>query len=195
MFEWRKIGASFRTRLLPILLLLAVLFPASALPAKELDKYQFQSLFIYNFIKAFEWPEIIYTEDGIKNIELCILGDDPLKKHIDNIAKLALKVSTDNSKNVKINITRNAQKANLAACNVAYISSSEGKRYKTYLSSLKQYPILTISELSDFAEDGGIVQIKTRRNRQVFVINKGVANNVGLKIDADTLSNALEVIN
>ncbi|PIR34272.1 MAG: hypothetical protein COV36_01075 [Alphaproteobacteria bacterium CG11_big_fil_rev_8_21_14_0_20_44_7] len=174
--------------------LAAFTYPAEA--KKESDNeaiYKHQSAYIYNFLSYIEWPSLVYSEEGIKNIELCIIGEDNLGKYIDYVARKALMPEAVNKK-IKINVRRSVSPAEFASCNMAYISSSEEKNIKAYLFELTKYPVFTISEIDDFADMGGILEFDIRRGKQRFLINISAAKRANLKIAAELLETAAEVV-
>ncbi len=172
-------------------LVLAGFFAAVAPARAEIDaaaKYKLQSVFIYNFISAVEWPRVVYA-DNIKNIDLCIIGKDRLGSVMDEVAKKA------EAKGVKINITRDVAAEDAGKCNIAYISSSETGEEQQILAKLQNSPVLTVSEIPGFAKGGGIIEFTMQGSNVRFSINNHAAKQDKLKINPQLLEAALEVIN
>ncbi len=83
----------------------------------------------------------------------------------------------------------------LRICQTVFISLSLYAKVGSILSSLKGYPVLTVSETPTFIESGGIINFVTKEERVSFEIHKIAAESVGIKIRAQLLSVAVRVIN
>ncbi len=169
---------------------LAISFAAPVQQARaDIDaaaKYSLQSVFLYNFISSVEWPRLMYSEN-VKNIELCIIGEDKLGKVMDEVAVKAL------AKGVKINIRRGVTADTAEECNIAYISGDA--EAQTINAKLQGKPVLTVSESKGFAKNGGIIEFVLNKSSISFKINNHSAKEHGLKINPQLLETAVEVIN
>lgn len=92
-------------------------------------------------------------------------------------------------------IVRGSQFEDVGRCNVLFISSSEDKRLPRILRRVGDKNILTVSEATDFAGNGGVIQFLKDDNRIRFVINVDAAQRAGLRIRAQLLSLAKVVHN
>ena len=162
---------------LAVVVLPAVSFSDDVDTAK---KYSAHSLLLYKYTGYVTWPKLV-MEGDIKNIDLCIIGDDTLQR-IDDIAARAIQVSK-----VKINIRRNAENGDLTNCNIAYISKSKQDDYKNYIAKMAGFPVLTVSEISDFQKNGGIIGLQLKDGKVSFAVNLKNAETSNLKISADML--------
>jgi hypothetical protein len=168
---------------LALLLLPAVSFSDDIDLAK---KYTTHSQLLYKYTSYVTWPKLV-VEGDIKNIDLCIIGDDTLQR-IDDLASRALQ-----NKEVKINIRRNAESGDLTSCNIAYISISKQDDYQNYIAKMAGFPILTVSEIPDFQKNGGIIGLQLKGTKVSFAVNLKNAETSNLKISADMLE-GVEVI-
>ena len=73
------------------------------------------------------------------------------------------------------------------SCHILFVAGSETPRLTGILGALGKAPVLTVSDLEDFAVDGGMIQFYTRNEKIRFEINQQAAEAVGLKIDARLL--------
>ncbi len=127
----------------------SVSVPASDnLQAKE---YLVKSAFLYNFARLSEWPDNTFkkTSDPFK---LCIMGDDSFGLTLNSI------------RDKKINghpllIFRRVTLESAAHCQLVFVSRSEEQNLSKIISYLQQYPVLTISELPDFAQQNGHIRL------------------------------------
>jgi hypothetical protein len=74
-----------------------------------------------------------------------------------------------------------------------YISVSEGARLKEILVNLAKTSILTVSDLPQFLQRGGIIQFVTIGNKVRFEVNLSSAQNAGLTLSSDLLKVAVAV--
>ena len=174
--------------MLPCLVFAESAGSAVAKDGDEAEISQRQAVYLYNFVSYVEWPKLVFTGET-KNIDLCIIGKDTLGYNIDKVAKKALELSK-----VQINIRRNAQGGDLSTCNIAYISKSEEASYASTLASLKQHPVLTVSEIKGFADNGGVIEFAIKRGKLGFKTNIKSAKEQNLKIGSELLEISFEVV-
>ncbi len=55
-------------------------------------------------------------------------------------------------------------------------------------------PVLTVSDLPGFAQQGGVIGLVRQSGRLRFEVNRGVAQSAGLRLSADLLSLAMTVL-
>lgn len=117
-------------------------------------------------------------------IEVCVLGDNRLISLADAIHK----------KDQKISLVKETKLNNVSShCNVLFIGTAEAEEYKDAIDVLKNKPVLTIGDSSDFIESGGMVMLSTQ-NKIRFVINKGAMGRAGLSPDPELLDLAAKVV-
>lgn len=151
---------------------------AQRLSTREYED-QVKATFIYNFSRFVEWPNGAFV-DSKNSLTVCFLGANPFGGALESIRG-------KNVKGRKIEIKRLASVSKLAACQILFVSSSEKKHLKEILESAKRSRILTIGDMSQFAQDGGAVALSMRKDRIHFSVNLGVANETGVKISSNVL--------
>ena len=72
-------------------------------------------------------------------------------------------------------------------CHILFVAGSETPRLPGILGALGKAPVLTVSDLEDFAAAGGMIQFYVRDEKIRFEINQQAAEDAGLKIDARLL--------
>ncbi|HEY6160100.1 MAG TPA: YfiR family protein [Bacteroidia bacterium] len=163
--------------------LLAV-FAALALGAVSVPKacaqdvdYKAYSLFVYNFVKYIEWPDI----QG--DFVLGVVGDSPVVKELENMAK------TKKAKGHNIVIRKISTPEEAAACQLVYVCSSKSSMVKTLNEKLKGRSVLVVGEREGLAKKGAALSFITLDDDVLkFEINKNVIEQNKLKIPA-VLSN------
>jgi hypothetical protein len=164
-------------------ILLAPLFAR----ADDNKEYLVKAAFIYNFVKFIQWPGDLAI--GKKtNIDVCVVGDGPLLSTI-NVFKAAstakLSLSLVEEKN-----WRNAP----SHCHILFIGDSEEGNVAEIVAGLKGQPILTVSDIDHFAENGGMIGFTTSDNKIKLIVNTRSTAAAGMKVDAQLLEIALKVI-
>ncbi len=155
--------------------------------AQETKEYLVKAAFIYNFVKFVEWPDA--KAIGQRNsIDICVMGESPLSAASSvfkaaSTAKLALSL-----------VQENDVKAAIDHCHVVFISASEAARLGGILAALKSSPVLTVSDIDDFAEKGGMIGFVMSDSKIKVVVNTKSATTAGLRVDAQLLEIALKVI-
>ncbi len=147
--------------------------PARPTGAKASREYLLKAAFLYNFAKFTSWPTEVISGAG-KPVRLCILGKDPFGAALESIE----------GKNIQkrpLVTIRIARVSDAGGCQIIFIASSEEVRLRGILSGLRELPILTIAEMSNFARAGGIIGLKTVEDRIRFDINVDAANEANLK--------------
>ena len=155
---------------------------ASSAYAVEQDSTEeqglFKAAFIYNFAKFTRWPE--HTWNGNSSLILCTAGKDELVGYLKRLGGKIIK-----GHSVSIQSLKKAQSAE--HCHLLYIASSEKKHYADILKSVRDKPILSISELAGFGRSGGIIELYREAGRTRLIINLNVARKSGLEISSRLL--------
>ncbi len=169
-----------------LLLALPLLMAAGTTPCRaELTALQAESAYVFNFIKFVEWPaSSIKSGDKLR---LCVIGNDELHA---SLAALEGRRIGDHSLQV---LLPQPGSSNLRDCQVLYIGAEEQRRLVPIIKSLGDAPVLTISDITDFAERGGGIGLLHRDNRMLFEINLASARRAGLQLSSQMLNLAANV--
>jgi hypothetical protein len=151
---------------------------AQSLSPQEYEN-QVKATFIYNFSRFIEWPAGTFTR-GRSFLTVCVLGNNPFGGALDSI-------KGKNVQGRKIEIERLTSSSKLDACQILFISSSEREHLKQILDTAKPLRILTISEMNQFTQAGGVVALAMRKDRIHFSVNLDAANETGVKISSTVL--------
>lgn len=146
---------------------------------------QLKAAFLFNFGKYVTWPAI-----PADNFSICVLGRDPFGSSLDAIVSgetLAGKPAT-------VRRIRGAQEA--SSCQIVFISSSEEAHLQATLATLaRSGNALTVSDLPEFVQHGGMIQFVDEGNRVRFVVNLAAARRAGLVLSSELLKIAKVVDN
>lgn len=156
-------------------------------PANEAPEYQVKAAFVYNFGKFVRWPD---EQSGGREraFVLGILGDDPFGDAIDQV------VSGQLVRGRRIEVRRMRNLASPPGCQIVFVSRSEREKLKSILLSLKDSPVLTVSDLEDFSTDGGMITLLLKGGKVRFTINRSAVQRAGLRMSSRLLALAERVI-
>jgi len=165
------------------MLAMSAVFAETSAPTE----YQIKAAFLYNFAKFVEWPpETFQNTSG--SFVIGILGHDPFGSDLDNL----LNGKTIQDKTLVLKRISDIHEA--SDCNVLFISSSKESELEAILGALKGRPVLTVSDIDQFVQRGGVVGFTVEDRRVRFSINTKVADADGLKISSQLLKLAKTII-
>lgn len=166
-----------RSRFLLALLLLGTI--ASRPCHAELSELQIESAYVFNFIKFVEWPA-----DTVKRgdkIRLCVAGNDELHSTLATL-------NGRKAGEYELLILPRNNGESFSDCHVLFIDEQEQRRFIPILKSLGSKPVLTISDIPNFAERGGGIGLLFRENKVLFEINLASTKKAGLRISSQMLN-------
>jgi hypothetical protein len=147
-------------------------------------EYEVKAAFLYNFSKFVKWPA---APGNRAEFTICVLGRDPFGASLDMI--LAGE-TVDGRRVIAQRMTTAAEAVN---CQIVFISLSEEKRLRETLATLARNTTLTVSEIPQFAQRGGMIEFILSGNKVRFDINLTPAVRVGLMLGSDLLRVAARV--
>jgi hypothetical protein len=173
---WRR-SAAF----LLLALLSAACAPVDRAQAAAPGEYQLKAAFLFNFAKFIDWPATSFATPQ-SPFTICILGTDPFRRAMDD----ALRGKTVGDRAVAVERSRDL--ADARHCQIVFVSSSEKRRVREILGSLRSTNALVVGETEGFAEAGASVQFTIEDDRVRFLINTDAAARAGLKVSSKLLS-------
>jgi hypothetical protein len=75
----------------------------------------------------------------------------------------------------------------VAGSRIVFISDSERDRLPAILKSLEASPVLTVGEMDEFAERGGVIRFRVEQDRVRLDINVAAAERARLRISSQLL--------
>jgi hypothetical protein len=168
----------------PLLITSLVTSPAKAYAESLLAKeYFLKAAFIYNFARLVEWPANTFGTDlESDSFRLCFIGKDPFENALRSI------------RNKKVAgrpliIQRFIQLNEVQTCHILFISSTEEKQLQKILNAVKQSPVLTVSEIPEFAEKSGHIRFFLNKNEKLNLeVNLDSIKQAGLSISSRILT-------
>jgi len=154
-------------------------------PARATEA-QIKSAYLYSFGKFVEWPSGAAAPAG-NTFPICVLGHDPFGATLDEVLRNA-SVGGQSVVARRISTTDEAP-----GCRIVYVGSSEAARLDIILASLTRAPVLTVSDLPDFTDRGGMIRFVSADKRLRFEINLPPTQEAGLVMRSDLLRVATAV--
>lgn len=158
---------------------------SSALGQKKPSDYQVKAVYLYNFGRFIEWPVNAAAKDESFNV--CVLGQDPFGQILDS----TLAGEQVGGKSVAARRISSPQES--ANCQILFLSSAEADRLDKILESLDKSAVLTVSDMPQFSQRGGMIQFVLEGNRVRFEVNLTAAQNAGLTLSSELLKVATAV--
>jgi hypothetical protein len=149
-------------------------------------EYEVKATYLYNFGKFVEWPAHGLQAQS-DSFAICVLGENPFGPALN----ATVAQETIAGKSVVAKQIPAPQDA--VNCRVLFIGSSEDKRLKEILGSLGTASVLTVSDLPNFAQRGGMVQFILEGNKVRFEVNSATAERAGLTLSSELLKVAANV--
>jgi hypothetical protein len=142
-------------------------------------EYEIKAAYIYNFFNYIDWPADTLPPAG-STLTIGILGESPFGPALNPLVGKKVKGRT-------LAVKKVSSAKDLEQCQAVFICPSEKARLSEILGQLKDARILTVSEIEGFAEQGGIINFISERNKVRFEINTDAAKRTGLNISSDLL--------
>lgn len=153
--------------------------------SKKPGEYDVKAAYLYNFGKFIKWPPKLVSSEPV--FPICILGTDPFGHTIDSIA------SGEALDGKRLSIVRVSSAIEAQPCRILFIGRSEQVRVGSILATVNKWPILTVSDMPDFLDHGGIIEFVMQGDRVRFQVNLAAAEHSGLLLSSELLKVAVSV--
>lgn len=150
------------------------------------NEYEVKAAYLFNFGRFVKWPTTT-APDKSGSFAVCVLGQDPFGTILDStLAGEALDGK-------RVTTRRISKPQDAAACRILFISSAEKNHLKEILSALDEDGVLTVSDMPDFSQRGGMIEFVMDGDRVRFEINLANAENARLTLSSELLKVAVAV--
>lgn len=145
--------------------------------SQDVTEPALKAAYIYNFVKFTEWPEPLPAADPFV---MCVLNDSPVADALGRIVRgrefagrrMIVSLGTPGPKE---------------RCRVLYMSGVTAREGAQLLSTLRDSPVLTISDLGWFTEGGGMAQFFYENGRLRFDIGLEAVKRARLQMSSKVL--------
>jgi YfiR/HmsC-like len=151
-------------------------------------EYKVKAIFLFNFTQFAEWPSNPqsggnnHTAISKKPFIIGIIGKDPYGIYLDETVK------GEKVNNRPLVVSRYNSVKEMGDCKILFVSKSETLNLKQILKDLKDKSILTVSDISDFSINGGMIEFFNKEDKIGLRINNEAAVKANLMISSKLLS-------
>ena len=136
--------------------------------------------FLFNFARFTEWPADALHPDTA--VSACVLGDRAVADAFSKTVKGKQLAGRT------IAVTNLPTTGSIPICHVLYLSGVAETRIAEIVSTLRDTPVLTVSDSDTFTKRGGIVQIFVESGKMKFRINSRSAKRARLQLSSRLLA-------
>jgi uncharacterized protein DUF4154 len=148
--------------------------------------YDVKAAYLYNFGRFVEWPGKVEASQG-GSFTVCVLGQDPFGPSLD----ATLAGETIAGKTVVAKRISSAQES--GSCQILFLGVSEASRLNKIIAELDQKSVLTVSDMPQFVNSGGMIQFVLEGKNVRFEVNLSAAQRAGLTLSSELLKVATVV--
>jgi YfiR/HmsC-like len=192
-----------------VFVLILVLVVTSRMRAAEAGaetsrEYQVKAAFLYNFVKFTDWPNEAAADsnepnsvDGNEPMVIGIIGKDPFGKAFEPIKDKRIKgrkIVLKRFRGLEGSKQSNEQVEGVRKCHVLFICRSQKEQLGEIIEAVKDYPVLTVADMSGFLESGGMINFIMEENKIRFEINLTAVRHAGLRISSRLLRLAKRIV-
>ena len=152
---------------------------ASAPQFAAVNPYRVEAAFLRNFAHYVNWPPQAFDQDGTP-WHIGVLGPDPFREFLEH----TFTGRSEQGRSFKI--FRADRLDGLPPCHIVFIAFHEAVKRRAALDKLKDKPVLTVGEASDFLIEGGIIRFQVG-DRVRISVNLDQARSASLSIQTKML--------
>ena len=146
--------------------------------AQDVTEPALKAAFIYNFARFTTWPADTPAGDAFT---ICVLNDSAVAEAL----RRAVVGKSLTERPIAVSVV--ASGAPKRACRVLYMAGLPAGEAATVVADLHEAPVLTISNIDDFASAGGMTQFFFEHGQLRFRIHLESAKRAGLQISSRLL--------
>jgi hypothetical protein len=149
-------------------------------PSTTSPEYQVKAVFLFNFTQFVEWPANAFPEEQTPLV-IGVLGDDPFGSYLDET------VQGEKVNGHPLIVRRFYDAADINTCHILFITGAAKEKLKQTLEDLKGRSVLTVSDVTDFTRQGGMVRFFNENNKIRIRINLEATRSANLTISSKLL--------
>jgi len=148
--------------------------------------YDVKAVYLFNFGRFVEWPA---NGTAAKNdsFAICVLGQDPFGPALD----ATLAGETIDGKSVVAKRISTPEES--GDCRIVFMSSAEDARMNKIIAALNKEAVLTVSDIPQFSQHGGMIQFVLEGKKVRFEVNLTAVQHAGLTLSSELLKVATTV--
>jgi hypothetical protein len=153
--------------------------PVSAAQSAADYELQVKAAFVYQFTRYVEWPTGA-LEPGAP-FSVCVVAQSSVRRAIEHV----LEGERFDGRPIRMMTPSTPEAAR--TCHLLYVEAGAMAQGEPLLGAVERSPVLTISDASDFVENGGHIQLFREGPRVRFDLNRTTATQRGLTLRSQLL--------
>lgn len=145
--------------------------------AASVQEDQVKAAILYKLSRFIQWPGKVRTN----TLTICMLGQDPLNSYASS-----LKGRKSMNQTIDVRILT-AFDDTAALCNLLFVNEGAGNQFEHVLKSLNNTPVLTVSDIRNFAQQGGMIELAKEGNRIAFILNLSATRTAGIVVSSQLM--------
>lgn len=146
------------------------------------EEYQIKAGYLRHLGKFIQWPADVFPRDD-SPLVLCLLGDSPFSNDI---------VKALNNKRVRQRQLQVVQMQTISQrseqCHILFVSRSEEGRLAAILDWVESRPILSVSDINNFARRKGMIEMSIKEQKIALIIHLPSIKSSNLIVNPQLLS-------
>jgi hypothetical protein len=186
-----------RRTVLSILCMLAGVAAARSVRAQGIDTERGKRIeagFVLNFLRFTDWPPRTHELPSAP-IQVTVVGDSALTANLtqlvrgERIGAQERRVEVRPAREARPGVEAEARAlvAQLQESHLVFIGRDDGHRVEWILDTVRSRPVLTVSDVPDFAAMGGMLGLVVRGGRLVFEANPAAVTAAGVNVSSKVL--------
>lgn len=160
-----------RIRLLLLSLCVCYANSARAEESSQSRELQLKTAYLFHFAELAQWP-------SEAPVTICLQGQSPLRAYLPILEGQKIDGNA-------VHVNR-AETPDIAACSILFLSEL-GDLSPTVTDQAKLHHVLLVSDVENFASQGGMVQFTRRDNKLKLVVNLTAVKSADLKLSSKLL--------
>lgn len=134
--------------------------------------------FVMNFGRFIDWPEAAFSSAD-SDLRVCVLGENELGRSLDQ----HVNGKRAGDRTISVSNLAGSDLAAARECHIVYVSSSETGRTAEITGAVAGAHALTVSEIVNFPEDGGMIGLSGERGDRIAIrMNRTLIESTGLNV-------------
>ncbi len=171
---------TIRQRSLSVLMLIICSLAILSAQSPDPREYQIKAAFLFNFTQFVEWPATCFSTDKSPFI-IGILGENPFGSYLEDM------VNGEKVNGHPLVVQHFKTLEEIKICHVLFINLPQTSKLEQVIANLKGRNILTVSDMTDFLQEGGILRFFKKNNKIQFRINPEASKKTNLIISSKLL--------
>lgn len=168
-----------KRKVIALLLFILLTAPNAFGEPKGYSEYKIKAGYIYNFARFIKWPEKSF-ESHPSSFLLCLIEGDPFGSQFNRVEGKSITGK-------KLTIKRLKTDDNLKQCQILFIPSAKETQMSSIINSLDDSHVLTVGDIQDFHQVGGMVGLIKKDDQVKLEINLKATKQRELRINAKLL--------